>query len=415
MGFFIRNVTAGPATNVSIDDLGITVQVGIDYNILPLEPASVSTSTDLVAAIQAGNVVVLDPNDDSTPLSAADSEAAILASNLPHYRLSVGAFPDELPTTQIVRTTGLTDIPTTWTDFDFSSASFQNNTDVIEWSAGTPDNITVKEAGAYLITYYIQLDDEIQGRVRINDTTAILQSHGSYGNPDDTTDVDGFLQRFFTVQLSANDVLTLQIQAQTTAEDVLVYNGLSAAMSVTKLRGAKGDKGDTGAGSTISVEDDGTPATNTPHDTLNFGTGLTASDNGDGSVTITASSTSVYGTEFQENSSDGVSSTTSTTFQEKVSITTGSLPPGTYRIGWYFEHTADNTITESEVQIELNNTTVLSLTTEEFQDAVNWVGIGGFVYQSLSGVNTIDMDHRTTNGGTGVDIRRARLEIWRVS
>lgn len=122
----------------------------------------------------------------------------------------------------------------------------------------------------------------------------------------------------------------------------------------------------------------------------------------------------VFGSEFQQTSDDTESSTTSSTFQQKLRLTTPSLPSGTYRIGFYCEYWQSNVSDFCEVKIELNDTTVLATFIFEPEDNDDrWPG-GGFVYQSLSGVNTIDMDWRQQGGGTAF-IRRARLEIWRVT
>ena len=54
--------------------------------------------------------------------------------------------------------------------------------------------------------------------------------------------------------------------------------GVALIIQDAKASGLKGDKGDTGSGSTITVQDEGTPLSNTPNDVLNFtGAGVTVS------------------------------------------------------------------------------------------------------------------------------------------
>jgi hypothetical protein len=50
----------------------------------------------------------------------------------------------------------------------------------------------------------------------------------------------------------------------------------------------------------------------------------------------------------------------------------------------------------------------------EPDDAGDYYPIGGFKYETFSGVETIDMDYGRDGAATTTYIRRARLEIWRV-
>jgi hypothetical protein len=137
---------------------------------------------------------------------------------------------------------------------------------------------------------------------------------------------------------------------------------------------------------------------------------MEADDAGSGQVDIK----NVFGSEFQQASSDTESSTTSATFQQKLRLTTGTLPSGTYRIGFYCETWQSGLADLAEWQVELNDTTVLATGLNEPEDGDERWDHGGFVYQSLSGSNTIDLDWRQQGGSTAY-IRRARLEIWRVA
>lgn len=102
MSFYIRNKTGGA---IDIEDLGIQVPAGggsPDYfDLTPEDPKQVATSDDLVAEIQLGNIVVLDPLDNSTELSAAVSEEIVRVHNDPHYRIRGGTLTqlDDVDTT----------------------------------------------------------------------------------------------------------------------------------------------------------------------------------------------------------------------------------------------------------------------------------------------------------------------------
>lgn len=126
----------------------------------------------------------------------------------------------------------------------------------------------------------------------------------------------------------------------------------------------------------------------------------------------------IFGSEFQQASSDTQSTTTSTTFQQKLRLTTGTLPSGTYRIAWYYEYHISSTTYDFEGRVQIGDSTTIHEIREEAQDAGTdqWEPCGGFYYHTGSGVLNIDLDYcrSSASGGTAY-IRKARLEIWRVS
>ena len=138
-----------------------------------------------------------------------------------------------------------------------------------------------------------------------------------------------------------------------------------------------------------------------------------------GSWTNATAPTGTFGTEFNQASSEGESSTSSTTFQSKVNIKISSgLPNGTYRIGWYCEPFTQDKDVGCEVQIERDDSTILSsMVTSEQNDQPTRDSFSGFRYETVNtGGITIDINWRRTpiKDGTAY-IRRARIEIWRVS
>lgn len=121
---------------------------------------------------------------------------------------------------------------------------------------------------------------------------------------------------------------------------------------------------------------------------------------------------------FQQNSSDGESTSTSVTFQEKVSLSTISLPSGTYRIGWMYEWSHSSTNSSFVGRVQLNNTTILMDHREEPQDGATaqYRPNNGYYYAvGISGVQLIDLDFAISATTSTARIRRARLEIWRVA
>ena len=115
----------------------------------------------------------------------------------------------------------------------------------------------------------------------------------------------------------------------------------------------------------------------------------------------------------------GLSSTNSTTYQDKIDWTTSSLPIGRYRLGWSYSWSFGSTTDDFEARILLNGSTTLMLHAQEPKDA----GMdqlhrhSGFDYFDVSSAGTqdINLQYRTDNGAVTAFIQRARIELWRVS
>lgn len=124
----------------------------------------------------------------------------------------------------------------------------------------------------------------------------------------------------------------------------------------------------------------------------------------------------VFGTQAQYASSDVQSDYTgSVAYQQKVRLTTPSLPAGTYRIGWSYELAMSNLADYAQGRVQINDTWTIHEVLTEMKDSGNWFAFGGFFNMPLSGVQNIDLDYATSNWYQTVSIRRARLEIWRIS
>jgi len=146
-----------------------------------------------------------------------------------------------------------------------------------------------------------------------------------------------------------------------------------------------------------------------------LGGGTTNFLRADGSWAAPPGAGAVFGTGFYQGSADGQSTTTSSSYQQKLRLTTGSLAEGTYRIGWFYEW-GKTALTDVAVRVQINDTTTCMDGFEEAVDAGSdqYFPRGGHYYYTGSGVLNIDLDYRSGGNGTA-RIRRARLEIWRVS
>jgi len=116
---------------------------------------------------------------------------------------------------------------------------------------------------------------------------------------------------------------------------------------------------------------------------------------------------------FTYESSDGLSETTSSVWQTKVTLVTPSLGASvTCRIRWYCELSNTGSGTETEVRIILDSSTVLG----EATNGVTWMeGEAGFCCgQPGSGSHTFELQYRRSAGLGSARIRRARMSYNRV-
>jgi len=183
------------------------------------------------------------------------------------------------------------------------------------------------------------------------------------------------------------------------------------------LLAQQGASGPAGSGSSIIVKDESVNVTGTPHTQLNFiGPLVTVTNGGSGVANVTIAP--IFGSQFQQVSDNAESTTTQTVFQQKLRLTTPSLPSGVYRIGYNFHWRHNSGSTNFRGQVQLNDVTTIMSCTIEPQDAGASQShpICGFYYTStISGVQFIDMDYCSSNASHTAAISTCRLEIWRVS
>ncbi len=129
-----------------------------------------------------------------------------------------------------------------------------------------------------------------------------------------------------------------------------------------------------------------------------------------------SASLDVFGDELQTAESLGESTTTSGTYQEKLTMPIVGIPSGIYLLHWSLVGGNQTTNDGFDTRIHLDNTTILS----EMSDDRGAVGgqweaaYGGHATIALSGNHDIDMDYAVEFGGTAL-IREARLTLFRIS
>jgi len=142
-------------------------------------------------------------------------------------------------------------------------------------------------------------------------------------------------------------------------------------------------------------------------------------DGADGVQGPQGPSVGTFGSEFDEVSDNTESSTTSTSYQQKLRLSTASIPAGKYRIGWRYSWSGSSSSLDFRAQIELDDTTQLMYHSQEPKDPGTDQShqTCGFVYVTFnsSGSHTIDLDYRAENSSGRAYIRDTWIEIWRVS
>lgn len=117
---------------------------------------------------------------------------------------------------------------------------------------------------------------------------------------------------------------------------------------------------------------------------------------------------------YQYDESLGSSTTSSGTFQNKLTINTPTLPAGNYRIGWTFNYAINQSDRRGEYRVAVDGTAGYSVLPEQNRKDY-FFPVGGFLRTTFAsaGTHSITIDYRTDNASS-VSIEQARLEIWRI-
>lgn len=145
----------------------------------------------------------------------------------------------------------------------------------------------------------------------------------------------------------------------------------------------------------------------------------------DGHVLVRLGSTIVGGGAFGQNAQEAesltLSTTTAITPQQKLRLTTPSLPAGKYRIGWGYSWYYTNGSNDFAGQVQVDDDGALILMQHQQAPADTGTDqqhrVSGFAYITFggAGAHTIDLDFYRIGGVGTAGIQNARLEIWRIS
>lgn len=328
--------------------------------------------------------------------------------------VSSSAFtPEELPVCQVRRTTDVA-ITASWAAITWDTIDVQNNTAILERDGTVTSRILIKESGYYMFQSTFTLYDAdgtatafARTRLFKNATTEIPGSRGSTSYWGHGVNVDAT-----AALLAAGDYVEVQCILEGGAVPAAFLQ--PSNLTVWRMKGAKGDTGATGSGSSLIVQNNGTSLPNTPHSTLNFKDIGSVTDQGGGVALIQA----LVGSYLTQVESVVLSTTTSSTFQLKLRLTTATVPAGVYRLGWAYEWQITSTSSDFEARILQDGVTVLATHREEVQDAATTQkhSVGRFKYVTLTNaVHTFDVEYRSVSASGTARIENVGLEFWRIS
>ena len=295
--------------------------------------------------------------------------------------------------------------------------------------------VTINVAGTYVINGHIGIEQssgnnrtESQGRLVIDTGGGFTEVPGTrVSNYSRNSAQDGNTGAFSVVlDLSVGDQLKLQLNRQA-GSATIVSKPNGSGLTIFNVRGPKGEKGDTGspgAGSNVVVENDNTIVTGAAG-ILNFGPGFDVTNDGGGQVTIDP----VFGDQFNFAESLGVSTTTSTTFQTKLTIGALVLPAGTYRIDISYGWNADSTSSDFEGQVQEDSgggfTTLGEIHKQEPQDSAGTFSTTAsdqrhylsrtYIRALTAGTYTWRFQWRASSGGVESSCWDVVIAIYRVS
>lgn len=126
----------------------------------------------------------------------------------------------------------------------------------------------------------------------------------------------------------------------------------------------------------------------------------------------------IFGSNYQVAQSLNELSTNSTDFVSNLILTTPNLPLGNYRLNYSYYWRASTTNRDAEFRVLQNNTTTLMTHLDRATSNLSdrRFRISGVIYlPSISGVNTFDLQWRTSQSASTVSIGELVMDLWRVS
>lgn len=124
----------------------------------------------------------------------------------------------------------------------------------------------------------------------------------------------------------------------------------------------------------------------------------------------------IFGTQVKYVESLNTTTTTSTSYIQKLLLTTDFIPSGIYRIDFYYIFTIDNNNKKMNVRVLVNNVDTIHETTESIHESGLEESRHGFAHVPLNlGVNTVSLDFRLADTSSQISLSNAKMSMWRIS
>lgn len=108
------------------------------------------------------------------------------------------------------------------------------------------------------------------------------------------------------------------------------------------------------------------------------------------------------------------STTSTTTFQTKLTLTTPSLPSGDYRLDFMYKWRNAGANRAQDTRIQRNSADALTWVNFNPNTSEKTLNSGFLIFSSISGVQTITLQFKVTGSGTTTYMSEARLAFTRV-
>lgn len=131
---------------------------------------------------------------------------------------------------------------------------------------------------------------------------------------------------------------------------------------------------------------------------------------------LTAGTEGVYGSGFHHGSSEAVSNVVGSTYQNKLTVVTGVLAVGNYRVSWYGQQTTSSTSIASGFRVQIDAGTFICTETlnNKTKNDIFYPFSGFCIVQLAAAARTLTLDWKSDAPGGASDIKEVRLEIIRV-
>ena len=372
-----------------------------------LQPDQIATNTGGIGSIPA--LVDVDPPSLVPGLPALDARLLFNLPNTPGAGETFDAYDGA---------GGTLFNSSTWVDLPLSAQVI--NTGAFNFTPGTAA-VEVTVSGMTWLAYSLSFE-QISGNNRTIPRTRLVRDTGSgfvevpgwqgYEYSRRNADGEGTVGKARALLVSAGDILKIQVQRFSGPGTLRALAG-GSHLSIAFTTGQKGDKGDTGSGSTINARNNGTPVTGTPFDDIDFGTGLNATPSGTpGRLLVEATPVPPAINAFGRN--EAGASRTQTSYDDVLTLPfTTTVANEQVDVDWQAEHRNDDAAVAVRIQVEVAGQQIADMGDDSEDNGSEWNLSSGFdrVTVLTPGNYNLIVRYSSEEGGKRARIRAIRAKV----